>query len=176
MRDSNKLWTPYGLRSTLQGRSHVHEAKPQNTTPPTGGDAIWININYLAVRALHHYGNAEGPYQEKAAALYEELRTNIINNVHRQYVETGYIWEQYNDSTGRGQGSHPFTGWSALTVLMMAEQYWRCTSHLMFSKIYTGLHLSGRDLNQQHDQVIIYSNRSCLVDETLTQKNCRLNI
>uniref|UniRef100_A0A672GMB1 Mannosyl-oligosaccharide glucosidase n=1 Tax=Salarias fasciatus TaxID=181472 RepID=A0A672GMB1_SALFA len=98
MRDSNKLWTPYGL-------------------------PVWININYLAVRALHHYSSSEGPYQEKAALLYEELRTNIINNVYRQYVETGYIWEQYNDGTGRGQGSHPFTGWSSLTVLMMAEQY-----------------------------------------------------
>jgi mannosyl-oligosaccharide glucosidase len=84
---------------------------------------IWININYLAVRALNHYSSAEGPYQEKATALYNELRTNIVNNVYRQYVETGYIWEQYNDNTGRGQGSHPFTGWSALTVLMMAEQY-----------------------------------------------------
>ncbi|TMS23902.1 Mannosyl-oligosaccharide glucosidase [Larimichthys crocea] len=122
MRDSNKLWTPYGLRSLSKADPLYMKRNTEHDAPYWRGP-IWININYLAVRALHHYSNTEGPYQEKAAALYEELRTNIISNVYRQYVETGYIWEQYNDSTGRGQGSHPFTGWSALTVLMMAEQY-----------------------------------------------------
>lgn len=122
MRDSNKLWTPYGLRSLSKADPLYMKRNTEHDAPYWRGP-IWININYLAVRALHHYSNKEGPYQEKAAALYEELRTNIINNVYRQYIETGYIWEQYNDSTGRGQGSHPFTGWSALTVLMMAEQY-----------------------------------------------------
>ncbi|KAK2817119.1 hypothetical protein Q5P01_025310 [Channa striata] len=122
MRDSNKLWTPYGLRSLSKADPLYMKRNTEHDAPYWRGP-IWININYLAVRALHHYGNIEGPYKEKAAALYEELRTNIINNVYRQYLETGYIWEQYEDTTGRGQGSHPFTGWSALTVLMMAEQY-----------------------------------------------------
>lgn len=122
MRDSQKLWTPYGLRS-LSKADPLYMKRNTEYDAPYWRGPIWININYLAVRALHHYSNTEGPYKEKAAALYKELRTNIINNVYRQYVETGYIWEQYNDSTGRGQGSHPFTGWSALTVLMMAEQY-----------------------------------------------------
>ncbi|KAF3852368.1 hypothetical protein F7725_005723 [Dissostichus mawsoni] len=122
MRDSNKLWTPYGLRSISKSDPMYMKRNTEHDAPYWRGP-IWININYLAVRALHHYSNTEGPYQEMAAALYEELRTNIINNVYRQYVETGYIWEQYNDGTGRGQGSHPFTGWSSLTVLMMAEQY-----------------------------------------------------
>lgn len=85
--------------------------------------AVWVNVNYLAVRALAHYRGVDGPYRVQAAALYAELRANLIDNVYQQYEETGYIWEQYNDSTGQGQGSHPFTGWSALTVLMMAEQY-----------------------------------------------------
>lgn len=122
MRDSSKLWTPYGLRSLSKADPLYMKRNTEHDAPYWRGP-IWININYLAVRALHHYSNTDGPYREQAATLYEELRTNIINNVYRQYVETGYIWEQYNDSTGRGQGSHPFTGWSALTVLMMAEQY-----------------------------------------------------
>lgn len=122
MRDPNKLWTPYGLRSLSKADPLYMKRNTEHDAPYWRGP-IWININYLAVRALHHYSSVDGPYKEKAAALYEELRTNIINNVYRQYVETGYIWEQYSDSTGRGQGSHPFTGWSALTVLMMAEHY-----------------------------------------------------
>ncbi|XP_004065937.1 mannosyl-oligosaccharide glucosidase [Oryzias latipes] len=122
MRDPGKLWTPYGLRSLSKADPLYMKRNTEHDAPYWRGP-VWININYLAVRALHHYSNVEGPYQEKAAALYEELRTNIINNVFRQYAETGYIWEQYNDSTGKGQGSHPFTGWSSLTVLMMAEQY-----------------------------------------------------
>ncbi|XP_061883082.1 mannosyl-oligosaccharide glucosidase-like [Entelurus aequoreus] len=122
MKDPNKLWTPYGLRSLSKTDPMYMKRNTEHDAPYWRGP-IWININYLAVRALHHYSNTQGPYQERAAALYEELRTNIISNVYRQYVETGYIWEQYNDTTGRGQGSHPFTGWSALTLLMMAEQY-----------------------------------------------------
>ncbi|XP_076150845.1 mannosyl-oligosaccharide glucosidase [Alosa pseudoharengus] len=122
MRDPDRLWTPYGLRSLSRTDPLYMKRNTEHDAPYWRG-AIWININYLTVRALYHYGNLEGPYQEQAAAIYQELRTNLINNVYRQYMDTGYIWEQYNDSTGRGQGSHPFTGWSALTVLMMAEQY-----------------------------------------------------
>ncbi|XP_006629249.2 mannosyl-oligosaccharide glucosidase [Lepisosteus oculatus] len=122
MRDEQKLWTPYGLRSLSKSDPLYMKRNTEHDAPYWRGP-IWININYLAVRALHYYGRTDGPYREKAAALYQELRTNIIENVYRQYMETGYIWEQYNDSTGRGQGSHPFTGWSALCVLMMAEQY-----------------------------------------------------
>lgn len=122
IQDPERLWTPYGLRSLSRSDPLYMKRNTEHDAPYWRG-AIWININYLAVRALHHYGSMEGPYKEKAATLYQELRTNLINNVYKQYMDTGYIWEQYNDSTGRGQGSHPFTGWSALTVLIMAEEY-----------------------------------------------------
>ncbi|XP_077575739.1 mannosyl-oligosaccharide glucosidase [Stigmatopora nigra] len=122
MKDPRKLWTTYGLRSLSKADPLYMKRNTEHDAPYWRG-AVWININYLAVRALHHYSNIPGTYQKQAASLYEELRTNIIINVYRQYAETGYIWEQYNDATGRGQGSHPFTGWSALTLLMMAEQY-----------------------------------------------------
>ncbi|KAF9106691.1 Processing alpha glucosidase I [Mortierella sp. AM989] len=51
---------------------------------------IWINVNYLAVHSLK-----------------------------TEYERTGYVWEQYNDKTGHGQRSHPFTGWTSMVVLMM---------------------------------------------------------
>jgi glycosyl hydrolase family 63 len=35
-----------------------------------------------------------------------------------------FIWESYDvKQGGRGKGTHPFTGWSALVVLIMAEVY-----------------------------------------------------
>ncbi|KAG7314201.1 hypothetical protein KOW79_022697 [Hemibagrus wyckioides] len=122
IRDPARLWTPYGLRSLSRSDAMYMKRNTEHDAPYWRG-AIWININYLALRALHHYSRKQGPYQEKTADLYQELRTNVINNIYKQYQETGYIWEQYSDSTGRGQGSHPFTGWSALIVLIMAEEY-----------------------------------------------------
>jgi mannosyl-oligosaccharide glucosidase len=75
------------------------------------------------VRALSHYSKRDGPYSNKAKAIYQELRQNLIKNIMKEYKRTGYIWEQYNDKTGEGQRSRPFTGWSSLVVLMMAEIY-----------------------------------------------------
>lgn len=118
----------------LQANNREHD-------PPYWRGPIWINLNYLTVRALEHYGKVTGPHQKRAAELAQRLRINLINNIHKQYQATGYIWEQvrkeergivdsaiilsqfspqYNDQTGAGQGAHPFTGWTALVVLLMA--------------------------------------------------------
>ncbi|KAL8206431.1 UNVERIFIED_CONTAM: hypothetical protein K2H54_003001 [Gekko kuhli] len=122
MRSEKQLWTPFGLRS-LSRSSPFYLKHNTEHDPPYWRGAIWININYLAVRALHHYGRLEGPFREVADALYRELRANLMGNVFRQYQESGYLWEQYHDGTGKGQGCYPFTGWSALVLLMMAEDY-----------------------------------------------------
>uniref|UniRef100_A0A8C4NBP6 Mannosyl-oligosaccharide glucosidase n=1 Tax=Eptatretus burgeri TaxID=7764 RepID=A0A8C4NBP6_EPTBU len=122
LHDENKLWTPFGLRSLA--RSHPLYLK-RNTEhdPPYWRGYLWININYLAAGALHHYSNLDGPYQIQAQTLYQQLRRNLVKNILREYRKTGYIWENYSDSSGAGRGSHPFTGWSSLLVLLMAEQY-----------------------------------------------------
>lgn len=60
--------------------SSVSLSIPQYNTehdPPYWRGAIWINMNYLAVRALHHYGNTEGPYQSQALKLYQSLRSEV---------------------------------------------------------------------------------------------------
>ena len=78
-----------------------------------------INLNFLTVNALEYYSREDGPYQAECLEVFEKLRDNIIQNVFNNYQKTGFIWENYSDKDGKGQGCHPFTGWSALTVLLM---------------------------------------------------------
>ncbi len=54
--------------------------------------------------------------------MYKKLRKALVENVLREYLRTGYVWEQYDDRTGKGKGCRPFTGWSALVVLIMGEK------------------------------------------------------
>lgn len=124
LREPDLLWTPFGLRS-LAKTSPLYGKHNTEHDPPYWRGSIWININYLALAALRHYSTAAvGPNSAAAANLYDELRTNVINNIYRQYRTSGYIWEQYSDITGQGKGSHPFTGWSALVVAIMAEDFY----------------------------------------------------
>ena len=144
IQDPGKLWTNFGLRS-LSREATLYNKKNTEHDPPYWRGPVWINVNFLAVRALHFYATeARGPYQviiqfketfntllliigvylqAQALNVYKKLRKNLVDNVMKQYEKTGYIWEQYNDKTGKGQGCRPFTGWSALVVLMMGENY-----------------------------------------------------
>nr|SVE77464.1 EOG090X024P [Daphnia lumholtzi]SVE78094.1 EOG090X024P [Daphnia lumholtzi] len=122
LRNPNLLWTKYGLRS-LSKTSPLYNKRNTEHDPPYWRGPIWINVNYLVARALHHYSAVEGPHQTRALLLYNELRENLISNVLREYRKTGYIWEQYNDANGAGQGCRPFTGWSTLVLLLMSETY-----------------------------------------------------
>jgi mannosyl-oligosaccharide glucosidase len=85
---------------------------------------IWMNINYLVLSALKHCAEVPGKYKEKCSQMYSELRANLIQNVVERYHESGYLWEQYdNTHRGEGKGSHPFTGWTSLILLVMAHRY-----------------------------------------------------
>jgi hypothetical protein len=64
-----------------------------------------------------------GSSQQLASQIHDELRANLLHNIVAQHEETGYLWENYKDDTGQGQGSHPFTGWTALIVLIAAQAY-----------------------------------------------------
>lgn len=122
MRDPELLWTNYGLRS-LAKSSPLYMKRNTEHDPPYWRGQIWININYLALKSLRHYSQVAGPYAELAREIYSELRENVVTNIIKQYEKTGYIWEQYNDESGKGSGCYPFTGWSALFVMMMSEKY-----------------------------------------------------
>ena len=69
------------------------------------------------------FSKVDGPHQKLSGEIYAKLRKNVIDNIVSEYWRTGYIWEHYNDVTGYGEGTHPFTGWSALVVAIMGEKY-----------------------------------------------------
>ena len=129
MSDPKHLWSPYGIRSLSLSHPEFGEGEDY------WKGAIWMPMNYMALTALHEvysfplmfltsthvpeqkYAAVEGPYQEQARKIYIKLRTNIIDNVFKEYERTGYVWEQYNALTGEGRRSHPFTGWTSLVTL-----------------------------------------------------------
>ncbi|KAK9120064.1 hypothetical protein Scep_018157 [Stephania cephalantha] len=117
------LWTNYGLRS-LAKTSSIYMKRNTEHDPPYWRGPIWMNMNYLILSSLHHYSQEEGPYQARASMIYKELRQNLIKNVVNNYVQTGYLWEQYDQTKeGKGKGAHPFTGWTSLVLLIMAEAF-----------------------------------------------------
>lgn len=65
MVDPDLLWSPFGLRS-LSKTSPLYETHNTEHDPPYWRGSIWVNMNYLALAALHHYSQREGPYREKA--------------------------------------------------------------------------------------------------------------
>ncbi|KAI8099053.1 glycoside hydrolase [Halteromyces radiatus] len=116
--DEEQLWSPYGLRS-LSASDPFYKTGEVYWRGP-----IWMNLNYLTLQSLHNnYMNTPGPYQERSKIIYTNLRNNLISTVFNDYQKTGYVWEQYSDDTGEGLRSHPFTGWTSLILLMMAEIY-----------------------------------------------------
>ncbi|KAG0705211.1 glycoside hydrolase [Suillus ampliporus] len=118
LRDPEQLWSEYGIRSL--SKSHPEFGQGENYWK----GPIWVQINYMVLGALHNtYAREEGPLQERAREIYDELRRNVVNNVFKEYQRTGYVWEQYDALTGGGRRSHPFTGWTSLVTLILAEKY-----------------------------------------------------
>ena len=122
LKDPDLLWTQFGLRSLAQTSSLYGKHKSEHD-PVHWRGSVWIDMNYLAVAALHHYAHTAGPYSRLAREIYTDLRSNVVTNMVKEFERTGFIWECYNDTTGEGEGSHPNTGGSALLVLIMSELY-----------------------------------------------------
>lgn len=100
-----------------------HYRRNTEHDPPYWRGQIWINVNFLALRSLHYYAALPGPHAARASEAYQRLRHALVSNLVQQYRRTGYLWEQYDDVTGSGLSSHPFTGWTALLTLAAAESF-----------------------------------------------------
>ncbi|KAJ8704064.1 hypothetical protein PYW07_013358 [Mythimna separata] len=116
------LWSPYGLRS-LSKSAPLYMKRNTEHDPPYWRGQIWIPINYLALSSLKHYAKSDGPYRARAAELNARLRDNVVRNILNEYKRTGYLFEQYSGEDGKGSGCKPFNGWTALVVLIMADEY-----------------------------------------------------
>lgn len=116
IRDPNRLWSKFGVRSLSKKDSKFHKGEDY------WRGHVWININYLTLEALYHYGsqkNVDDSVKKAANEAYVALRENVVKNVHDEYFRTGYAWEQYNEETGSGQRTRHFLGWTSLVILMM---------------------------------------------------------
>ncbi|KAI0202363.1 glycoside hydrolase family 63 protein [Astrocystis sublimbata] len=111
MSDPATLLSPHGLRSLSAA-----DAK-YGTDENYWRSAVWVNLNVLAVRALQNLGGgAEG---SRARELASDLRQRLVNTVFDSWRATGFFWEQYDDTTGAGQRSRAFTGWTACIILLL---------------------------------------------------------
>ncbi|KAI3382507.1 hypothetical protein SNEBB_010943 [Seison nebaliae] len=103
------FWTSYGIRS-LSTKAPLYQKRNTEHDPPYWRGAIWINFNYLILRSLNYYSNEKNCIERE-------------KNVYDQYLRTNYVWENYNDDDGKGRGTHPFTGWTSLILLVISEKY-----------------------------------------------------
>jgi hypothetical protein len=113
IRDPEVLWSEFGLRSLAKNDLLF------KTGENYWKGEIWINFNFMVLRAFKLY------YWEdiRAQETYSNLRENLIKTIEKSWEKTGYLWEQYQESNGSGQRVHPFTGWSSLVLNIYYEKF-----------------------------------------------------
>ena len=111
LKDNSTIWTDFGIRSLSIKNIYFG----QNSNYWTG--PIWIQINYLILKALKKY------YFEESKEIYTQLRKNILQNLIKHLKLTGRLWETYNPINGNPERGNPFCGWSCLFVLILNENY-----------------------------------------------------
>ncbi|CDW90142.1 mannosyl-oligosaccharide glucosidase [Stylonychia lemnae] len=123
--DTETLNSPYGLRGV--------SAQDMEYFPGTGywRGPVWISVNYLVLRGLYKYYldyTPVNPLSEDGTIktpkdFYQQLRQKIVQVVYDNWEPQHLLYENFNDVTGKGQSSHPFSGWTTLVLLIMNERY-----------------------------------------------------
>lgn len=124
MADPEKIYSDYGLLSLSRKDEYFGTAENYWRGP------IWMNINYLCLDALRHYypvlatDTVRGltKDEELAKELSTNIRSNLINNIFKNWETKGYCYESYSQYSGEGKGIEHFTGWTALIVNIMGHK------------------------------------------------------
>lgn len=66
---------------SLSKSSTLYNAYNTEHDGPYWRGPIWCNVNFLALRALHHYSKVGGPHAVTAQHLHAELRSNLLQNL-----------------------------------------------------------------------------------------------
>ena len=119
--DAQHTWSEFGLRA-LSATDPLYGVE-ETFEEDYWRSSVWININFLTVSALRHYGEQPGPYADRAKGVAVELQRRVVALVVNEYGRTGFLWEHFNSHDGHGRGTHPFTGWTALVALLIADRY-----------------------------------------------------
>ena len=99
----------HGLRSLSTADTFYQRSNAPGDNPYWRGP-IWININYLALKALYAYkgsvyaGDREDvrsvavfdANRARCRSVYGRLRSNVVRTILSSYSSTGFFWEQYN--------------------------------------------------------------------------------
>lgn len=118
LEDETLLRSPAGIRS-LSKADRWHRKGDDYWT-----GSVWMPFNFLTLAALKtKYAAANGPYKERAEALFRSLQKSILDNALKVFSETGQLWENYASDDGNGKSGRQFTGWSSLIVLMYADMF-----------------------------------------------------
>ena len=126
LEDPAHLWSAYGLRA-LSASDPLYCIEETCEPPETATDywrsSIWATHNFLAAAALRYYARQPGPFASRADDLAAKIESAYVGNVVAQYEAGGFLYEHYSSSNGRGRGTRPFTGFTALFVLMSVKRY-----------------------------------------------------
>ena len=66
---------------SLSKSSSLYQARNTEHDAPYWRGPVWFNINFLTLRALHHYSSGRGPHAALAQRLHDELRRNLLGNL-----------------------------------------------------------------------------------------------
>eukprot|EP00347_Sterkiella_histriomuscorum_P002218 403369017 len=123
--DADTIFSPYGLRGV--------STRDLEYFPGTGywRGPIWVSVNYLVLRGLYKYYldyTPRDPLSEDGTIktpkdYYQVVRQNLAQVIYDNWEPQHLLYENFNDVTGQGQYSHPFSGWTTLMLLIMNEKY-----------------------------------------------------
>lgn len=99
IRDERELWTPFGIASLSKSHRLFGQGENYWRGP------IWVQMNFMVLKALRGYSQGEGELAQKAAKVYGELRTNVVKNVFEvrfcERLAIGTKLMEYGRSTKR---------------------------------------------------------------------------